>query len=448
MKKYILIYVYNSLSEEEIEFWEQINVTLKDKGYTLFLLFQILPKSEVNFIYAKFTERLEHVIYPKNFSKKDKYFDFSTFLEREKVWYGESNSDRLTAAKYLKFKYSKLIKELNPVLLVLGNGNHASDMILKDTAKVNQTPIIYIERGSLPKSWHTDSLGITAGTKIARTSLSNLKVDNSNSYKKYKPYYLKSKSTWWDQPSNKEQINIKKRYNIESNQNLILFANQLDNDTSNFLYNPFFSSNLKAFEWFCESLANNNLEGFVLVKKHPYYKGDNTVFQNVLKRYSLKGAWVDDIALFDCIEQADLICAVNSTMLFEALIYDKPVLQLGDSILNRKDVVYHLKSKTDYSTLQNWYRKESLQEKLDNYSMFMSYLIDNELSFFLKESKDMELNSVEFFVQKLLKFTDNSKQGSYPENFIKLNNYIPKDRLDKSFINKIKRIFNKIKKKN
>jgi len=446
LKKYILIYVYNNLSAEELEFWEQTNLALLNKGYTLFLLMQIVPKCKVGFLYAKFTERLDDVIFPNKFAKKDKRFDFTPYLQRENIWYGSSDRDRLTAAKCQKYKYTKLIQELNPTLLVLGNGQHASDIILKDIAIKNNTPILYIERGSLPKSWHLDSLGMTAGSEVAKKTLNELYQTNSKKYVSYSNYYLESKSTWWKQPINDNPVNIKNRFGLETDQKLILFANQLDNDTSNFLYNPFFNSNILAFEWFCRSFIASNLDGFVLVKKHPHYKGDEHVFQNVLKKYSITGAWVDDIALFDCIEQADLVCAVNSTMLFESLIYKKPVLQLGDSLLNNKDIVYKLESETDFKTLQSWYNKVGLEERLINYTFFMSYLIDNELTFFFKGAKEMEFNSIDFFVQKLLKHENASRFGNYPKKFMKLNNYKPKTNIQKQLLNIIKRGYNKIHK--
>lgn len=433
------------MSNDEIEFWNKTHIILRNRGYSLFILFSVSPKIKKDLLYATFTERLDDINFPKKFSKKHTRLDYSIFLEREKVWYGESHKDRLTAAQYLEYKYTQLFNELNPVLLVLGNGNHSSDMILKSIALKNTTPIVYIERGALPKSWHIDNLGITAGSNVARKSFDDLvNFKRTNSFEDYRSYYLQSKSTWWQQPTNYKLIDIKKRFNVSSRHKLILFANQLDNDTSNFLYNPFFKSNIDAFDWFCQSLALNNLEGFVLVKKHPHYKSDGNAFQNTLKKYNIDGAWVDDISLFDCIEQSDLICAVNSTMLFEALIYGKSVLQLGDSILNNKGAVYKLKNRNDYKTLYSWFNQEALSKKIHNYSRFMTYLIDNELSFFFKEAEVMELNSSEFFAQTLLNYIDDSRIGTYPKKFMRLHKYERNATIHKKIYNKIGKVYNKI----
>lgn len=99
MKRYILIYVYNHVSENELLFWEQLNAALLEKGYNLFMLLLNVPNREVTFNFSHFTERLDNVISPKGFKKKFKKNNFKPFLEREEIWYGNSNKDRLTDRK-------------------------------------------------------------------------------------------------------------------------------------------------------------------------------------------------------------------------------------------------------------------------------------------------------------------------------------------------------------
>ncbi len=434
MKKYIIVYVYNRLTPEEYNFWDSVAEKLQEQGFVLFMLLSDVPKENASFLYASFTERLDMVKYPRTIAKKYKDIDFKKYLDRENLWYGDSNKDRLLAAKYQRLKYRTLIKELNPCLLILGNGNHAGDMILKDAAIDNNTPVIYIERGALPHSWHLDDLGITAGTTIAAKQFSELQLNSKALYLKYKPYYLKSKVTWWDQPERIEKLNIKQRFGVESNKKLVLFANQLNNDTSNFLYNPLFKDNLEAFKWLCENLKKKSFSGFVLAKKHPHYNGDDSIFDRVLKDNNLRGAWVDDIPLFDCIEQSDLICAVNSTMLFEAMIYEKPVLQLGDSILNKKDIVYKLQDKSEEQIMDNWLEMKGFELKKRNFELFMSYMIDNELSFYFNNASSMGFNRDLFFINKILQYVDVSKKGGYPKKFFKLNSF----KVEQNIINGIK----------
>lgn len=447
MNRFILIYVYNSPSDGGLIFWERLNAVLNKKGFKLYLLLLSNPNREVSFSYSLFTEKLDNVVCPKGFNKKYKSTNFQPFLDREETWYGKSDKDRLTAAKFQKYKYTKLLEELNPCLLVLGNGQHAGDLILNKEANILKIPVVYIERGSLPKSWHIDKFGITAGTGIAKKSLNEICVSNDvSSYLKYKNYYLKSKFTWWQQPENHSNSNIRERFKIDANKKIILFANQLDNDTSNFLYSPFFKSNLEAFSWFCKSIKKANLKDyFILVKKHPYYSSDDYLFKDVLQNNNVEGLWVNDISLDHCIAQSDLVCAVNSTLLFESLIYEKPVLQLGNSLLDNKGIVYQIKNITDINTVINWYNKIDFKIKLTHFNEFMTYMIEYELAFFFDDVEEVGLNYVDFFIERMKPFINMNNKGRAPKKFLKLNS---KDQNESFKIKmKLRKIYNFVSKR-
>ncbi len=444
MKKNILIYVYNNLSQDELVFWEQLYSELLKKGYDLYFLLSQVPKEKISIKYSHFIERLDNVMFPNDIQKKYKKCNFQGFLEREKMWYGTSDKDRLSAAKFQKYKYKTLLKELNPSLLILGNGQHAGDLILKEEAFQLDVPVIYIERGSLPKSWHVDKYGMTAGTEIAKETFNSLNLkDDISKYLIYKEFYLKSKFTWWDQPEKTIKNSIRDRFNIGNEKKIILFANQLDNDTSNFLYNPFFNNNLDAFSWFCKKIKEGKYNCFILVKKHPYYTRNGDQFNKILEDNNIAGKWVDDIPLDDCILQSDLVCAVNSTLLFEALIYEKPVLQLGDSLLNKKEIVYKIKTKEDSLTVKEWFSQINFNTKLSNFEKFMAYLVNSELSFFIREASELGLNYVDFFIKRILPYAKPRKGGS-PNKFLKLNNVTIEESLSIRLKQKSKRYIKRI----
>ena len=419
MRKYILIFGYTNFTEEETNYWNNLSLGLNENGYELFIIGPIKPQFKYHFFNATFVEKLDDVSYGffnGNQFPNDLYFQ--KYLQREKTWYGDSNKDRLTAAKFQKLRYSILLDELNPALVVLGNGEHAGELILKDEILSRGIPLIYFERGCLPKTWHIDDLGITAGTTIASKKYSDIKIDSNKSYLKYKDYYLANKQTWWQQPKNSEIVNIRKRFGVSASTKIILFANQLDNDTSNFLYSPYFKNNLEAFRWLCTELKEIKSDCFILIKKHPYFKGNEIEFQNTIELLGLKGKWVDDISIFDCLEQCDLFCAVNSTSIYESMIYEKPVLQLGKSILSNKDIVYEIENLNQSEIIGEWVNKENFSNKLSKYELFMSYLIENELSFFLDECFDMGFNNHTFFQKKILDKVDLNRKGNYPNKFI------------------------------
>ena len=100
------------------------------------------------------------------------------------------------------------------------------------------------------------------------------------------------------------------------------------------------------------------------------------------------------------------------------MIYEKPVLQLGKSILSNKDIVYEIENLNQSEIIGEWVNKENFSNKLSKYELFMSYLIENELSFFIDECFDMGFNNHTFFQKKILDKVDLNRKGNYPNKFI------------------------------
>ncbi|REG98263.1 capsular polysaccharide export protein, LipB/KpsS family [Flavobacterium aquicola] len=421
MRKYILVFGYTNFTKEETSYWNNLSIELMKEGYELFVMAHVKPQFQCHFFNYSFVEKLDDVdfgFFNGNVFSDDLYFE--KYLQREKIWYGNSLNDRLTASKFQKYKYEILLNELNPALVVLGNGEHAGELILKDEVLKRKIPLIYFERGCLPKTWHVDIVGITAGTAIAKKEYAVINLGTNESYLKYKNHYLLQKYTWWQQPTNNVPVNIRKRFNICETTKIILFANQLDNDTSNFLYSPFFKSNLEAFIWFCSELGQIKGDVFVLIKKHPFFDGNEDEFQEAIESNNLKGKWVFDISIFDCLEQSDLFCTVNSTSIYEAMIYEKPVLQLGKSILSNKDIVYELQDLNRKEVMKHWISMDDFPNRLEKFEYFMAYMIDNELSFFADNLSDEKYNNHIFFMRKMLENVDLDRKGNYPHKFLEI----------------------------
>ncbi|WP_412984461.1 hypothetical protein [Pontimicrobium sp. IMCC45349] len=444
MDKYILIYAYTNFSKGELNYWNDLSDLLKKKGFKLLILAPIYPNGKYKFLCHKFTERLDDVLINPLF--KNCNGNFKKYLDRELVWYGESSKDRLSAAKSQKLYFEKILNEVNPCLVVLANGQHASELIFKDLIRERKIPLTFLERGCLPKSWHLDDLGITAGTSIALKKLEEINVENTtHNIELFKSYYLNGQFTWWQQPESNNQLNIRERFNVSKDTKLILFLNQLDNDTSNFLYSPLFNNNHEAFSWFLKGIKDENC--FVIAKKHPWFSGNENEFSRAFEKQGVEGVWIDDISLFDCLEQTDYVAAVNSTVVFEAMLYEKPVLQLGKSILSNKEIVYEIKGKDDFQTVNHWLESLEFKDRVERYNVFMSYMIKNELSFFSKECIKFGFNDSKLFLNWILSRLDDNRKGRKLLSFLEKEKRVRKQYLVQRMMRKIaKKSLNLIKK--
>lgn len=421
MKKYILIYCYTNFTDEEILFWNLVSKAFENKGFSLFLLAPNPPRTKLNFESYSFIERLDEI--KIQFFNSNIYFDydFTNILKREKVWYGDGKKNRLESAKFQKLCYQSLIHELNPSVVVLGNGNHAGELLLKEEVEKKNIPIVYIERGCLPKTWHLDAIGITAGSSIAKKKWDNLAYEKISYFKNFKENLKKNNYTWWQQPKNLS-IDIREKYSLSKDDKIIIFANQLDNDTSNFLYSPLFNTNLEAFKWFCKVLVENFEDYFVVFKMHPMNHLSMTSFKNCISELNVNGVVVNDIPLDECLKQCDLFCSVNSTSGYESMISKKPTLQLGESILSNKDIVYELKSIDNIAILKKWYNKSEFNTRLQKFSSFMNFMIKNELYFYSKDGIESGFKSSEDFTDRILSFINEVRCGYFPIRFIEIRN--------------------------
>ena len=425
MKQNVLIFGYTSFSDNEIFYWNNLANDLRKNNCELFVFGNCKLDKKVDFNGFHFIEKTED---EKDFDLKKfnfKNYNISRYLERENIWYGFTNADkRVKGIKIKIIKYQKLLDELNPCITILGNGEHANELIFKDILIEKKLPYFFFERGCLPNTWHFDYLGITANTKIAKTIFKDLQIKESSSenFNLYKEYYFSNKKSWWHQPTI-EIIDIRSKLNIPKDKEIILFLNQLDNDTSNFLYSPLHKNNVEAFKWLTSKLRDYNTKYYIIIKKHPWYNYDKKQFVESLSNNNLQGSWIDDINIFDCIEQSDYICSVNSTANFESLIYEKPVLQLGKSILSNKNICYEINSLNDESVFLEWLSKENFNERIKLFSKFIAYMIEKELSFFINENVEFKFLNHSLLLDLIMK-NKNRNFGNYPDEYIRIINSI------------------------
>jgi hypothetical protein len=99
------------------------------------------------------------------------------------------------------------------------------------------------------------------------------------------------------------------------------------------------------------------------------------------------GIWVDEVHIFDCIKYSDAIVSINSSSAVEASLLGKPVLTLGQSILDKNQSVIGI---TEKSELKN--RLDDLLTLVKNGKNQVNNLFFSKLLFGYLFSPDSELN--------------------------------------------------------
>jgi hypothetical protein len=172
----------------------------------------------------------------------------------------------------------------------------------------------------------------------------------------------KNASTWWAQPRSSA---TELRQLLPAGKKILLFVHQVDQDAQNFAYNPHFADNASALAWTLGQLPADG-SVFILGKHHPKAPSPPALYQGILGR---RGLWTSEHAIEDCLAAADAIIAVNSSLLFEAILTGKPVASLGRTMLDHAQVFARLESPADHGFISRLLATPAaeLQLRLERY---------------------------------------------------------------------------------
>ena len=386
-----ILFHSNILSQEDVPFLNEIYSSLNKLDLQLILTGwnDVDKEWELTPHYLKLPSNIE--CFFSIYSREEIENDFKSYnlsvdflLERFNWWFPEPKNEiflsrRLGFLHYHLHHYIQLIEQYNPSLILLWNGNDPRHCILKALALSYNVKLVFLERGPMPSVLFYDSQGVLSHSTVATLPKKHFvgKYEKHLLYDKYVDWYFNSSETLWEQP-NAINIDIREKFQISNDLKITLFVGQVDNDIQTKLFSPYFSSNLEAFNWFIENARDEN--HFVIGKHHPKSELSVNEYREVLKKQK-HIVWTDELTLEDCLKIADNVVAVNSSVIFDALLYKKPVLTLGRTMLDGKGILYELIFEDSKKILQEFYHGQHCYKMNSNYIDILEYLFTNNLIF-------------------------------------------------------------------
>lgn len=411
----VLIHIW-SFQEQDAKFWNDVSKLLEQKNNKLVLTGysngSIFDNYGIPYIYLRNAE-VPGCIYDYNNEigsnlLSDEQID--EIIRFEELWRSTSVEDKKKLKQninYYSYLYYVFLQILKPSIILIWNGYHPIELILRHIAKLQSIPACFIERGPINGTLFFDKGGILNDSEFFNKN-NEVTILNEPDKDKWQAFseqvidnYNRTNKTWWPQPqlssSNSEIV-------LNSNhRKIILFAEQINNDTQNFLFSPNFKKNIDALIWFCNQNIDFN-KYIIVFKKHPKSHVKKEFFEPILQN---KGIYVDDIPLDKCFELADYVVAVNSTILHESLMKQKPALSLGYSILSDKNILYDLTEITSSDhvnqTINQWLNAHNFDARCLNYKRYLAIMIKKSLI------ASEEGQSIDYDVEKLLNFIDENK---------------------------------------
>jgi len=140
------------------------------------------------------------------------------------------------------------------------------------------------------------------------------------------------------------------------------------------IHSPVFESTAEILYDFSKVLEDN--KDFIIVfKPHPQDRNHYTEFEclgNIIVE--------KEINIYTIMEEADILLFNGSTLQFDALFYEKPIILASNSQLANKGIAYEVKSKNSISQIiSEANMKIGFQVKLDKSARFVSWILDNYL---------------------------------------------------------------------
>ncbi|MCX2779823.1 capsular polysaccharide export protein, LipB/KpsS family [Microbulbifer thermotolerans] len=234
----------------------------------------------------------------------------------------DNNPDKNTLNKIQEYKcshYQYILKLFKPDEIIIWNGlmDYQKGFIRLAKKYNPQQKFKFLEAGWLPQKGHyyQDPKGVNAASSIAEYTPRKLSRKETQDVEKWKQNYRKQHGD----------------HNI-CNKGYYFIPLQIESDTNITLFSPF--QTMRSFlEWV---LKNSDSRIPLIVRPHPLDRNG----QEHLSKLSARIKIDTSTPLQKLIAESKAVIGINSTVLLESLVYEKPTIALGRGIFQSSKAVY------------------------------------------------------------------------------------------------------------
>ncbi|WP_034858146.1 capsular polysaccharide export protein, LipB/KpsS family [Sinorhizobium sojae] len=240
-----------------------------------------------------------------------------------------------------------LIARLRPDYLVGWNGNGPHLMyILKIAGIIHSLPVIHTERGLLPNTFVADAKGVNFKGHLAGSKLPLISSRQAAQLEKQIEKYRSSKQTIVSQGTTGSKAEVLAALGIAQDDNYVFFPEQIEIDSNVIINSPQYKTMHAVMTDICAAAKQFGLT--VVVRPHPENTGQqDRTSAEMTKAYGCPVVVSKDIHVHSLIEHAKCVVTINSTVGLEALLFNKPVIALGNATYSFKGMTFDARSRQD-----------------------------------------------------------------------------------------------------
>lgn len=387
-ERIIIVSCALAMDEKMLNVWNTLAKHLKNMNCKLLLLTtSVCEGLQFDFIQIPFSlDQFDELnIELDNESYYDDKAIAITFTKREIEWFNKPKENWYKHFKgYYKCKdfYRSIINSVRPSLVVAWQNSLPQSNILKRLAEEYSIPSFILERGMLPDSFMIESWGNVALSDLVNNFAIRNSIRNNSDYSsfdKIKEFYLKEKPVKYNQKSYEDSKSELIEIFRNSKPTLVYFANvdssvgiypedtMLSYKTSSVYKNS--KETIKKLSKLAEKKDLN-----LIIKLHPHDSGDYSASQTD------KTIILRDFNYQLLMEKGDVLAFSCTTLQFEALLYEKPVLLLANTELSGFDIVYEVNGEGSLeSVFDEAINKENFDQKNQNAKKYINWITANFL---------------------------------------------------------------------
>lgn len=363
----------------------------------------------------------------KDLSDYDKFLGWS-WVSNQNL--NEDEFNDYQALTILK-AYDFIFKKFRPHLAITWNGVALLQKALAFLARTYDVPVLFLERGLLPQTLYVDTEGVNYKSSIAGDKWFNNKIpypdtQKINMTKNYCKKLKEEKRSVVDSGNQISVEEIKIRLGIGPSSKVILFPMQIELDSNILYFSPHYSKMIEIIKDIQQAISQFN-DIHLIVKPHPE---DRNRLDELQLLDNNTTHIPNNLNLYSLLELADLVITVNSTVGFEALILQKPVIVLGKAIYSEKGFTYDLQSQRELPNLIKRTLERHMFNKKEFYR-FLDYILEHQ-HFQLNANQDY-WKSRNMITKKIVELSKNQKRNGVSINKTLIDKLSGNIRLQKIF---------------
>ena len=269
---------------------------------------------------------------------------------------------KATQAGLLKAALDAEFSATDPQITIVYNGSLYPEAVLATASEGRRR--VFVEAGFFPRTLQIDPVGLNGANSVPRDPAFYLKTKDDFSAKGL-PQAVNNRAS---KAAGADSVDLAPGY--------IFVPFQVPSDMQVTVHSPWVRD-MEMFLDVVREAADRNPDEIFVIKEHPSFKRSVKTLRPPHKRVIFANGNVTS----ELIENARAVLTLNSTVGIEALLFDKPVITLGNACYNIEGLVFHAEDAgaldAAIAQTRGWTHDEKLRRQFVGY-LWNEYLLQGK----------------------------------------------------------------------